>query len=53
MESSDYDVKRYGLGIDSILRYSFNCCLVFLIEFWRMFYGITNLSKEASAPVLI
>ena len=33
MDSSDQEVKRSGLGSDSVLQDSFNCFLVILIYF--------------------
>ena len=53
LESSDYDIKRSGLGSDYICHYYFNCWLVVFVDFlWRS-YGIASWSKEVSHPVLI
>ena len=53
MESSDQDVKRAGLGSDSICQESFNCFLFILVYFWWMTYGVTNWSIEVSDQILI
>ena len=53
MESSDQDIKRYGLGIDSFHQYSFNFCLVILIYFLCRSYGVTNWSKEVYNTIFI
>ena len=53
MDISDQDVDSSVLGSDYIFKDCFNSLLVILIVFLWMSYGVTNLSKEVSHPILV